>query len=134
MSGLGLISLLCCFCRALSHMAGLSCRRVPSESVQPLEQTTTPRHDFLRIWQLWLLVFLIAQPDKCLCAFLSSPETCSMNWVDMTIFTENNTITQTQTRIKLNNNLIVAKFYITIYIRVLGINHFYVGINLTLGI
>lgn len=65
-------NLLCCFCRALSQMAGRSCSREPSARPQPREQTTTPRHDFFRIWQLWLLVFLMAHPDRCLWAFLSS--------------------------------------------------------------
>lgn len=64
--------LLCCFCLALSQMAGRSCSLDPSAKVQPREQTTTPKHDFFRIWQLWLLVFRIAQPERWRCAFLSS--------------------------------------------------------------
>lgn len=71
--------LLCCFCRALSQMAGRSCSLHPSVSVQPREQTTTPKQDFFRIWQLWLLVFLMAQPDRCLWAFLSSAATSKQN-------------------------------------------------------
>lgn len=44
--------LLCCFCLALSQMAGLSCNLLPSLSVQFLAHTTTPKQDFFKIWQL----------------------------------------------------------------------------------
>lgn len=53
---------LCCFSRALSQMAGRSCRREPLGRAQARAHTTTPRHDFFRMWPLWLLVLRMAQP------------------------------------------------------------------------
>lgn len=60
-----LIWLPCCFFLALSQMAGLRWTCSPVSRMHRLEQSRTPRHDFLRIWTLWLLVFLIAQPEPC---------------------------------------------------------------------
>ena len=55
----------CCFFLALSHIAGLIETGFPFLCIHLLEQTKTPKHDFFRIFTLWLLVFLIAHPEVC---------------------------------------------------------------------
>ena len=50
----------------LSQIAGLRCTLPPLGSTQDLVHTRTPKHDFFKIFTLWLLVFLIAHPDECL--------------------------------------------------------------------
>lgn len=47
-------------------MAGLRWTVSPLSNLQRRLQTNAPRQDFLRIWTLWLLVFLMAQPLECL--------------------------------------------------------------------
>ena len=61
----------CCFFLALSHMAGLIETGFPFLCIHLLEQTKTPKHDFFRMFTLWLLVFLIAHPEVC---FLASSQ------------------------------------------------------------
>ena len=55
----------CCFFLALSHIAGLIETGFPFLCIHLLEQTKTPKHDFFRMFTLWLLVFLIAHPEVC---------------------------------------------------------------------
>ena len=55
-----------CFLLALSHIAGLMCTFSPFSIVQSRLHTRTPRQDFFNMLTLWLLVFLMAQPEECL--------------------------------------------------------------------
>ena len=51
-----------CFFLALSQIAGLIVTWAPLGKRHLLEQIKTPRQDFLRIFTLWLFVFLMAHP------------------------------------------------------------------------